>query len=323
MKALQIASPMSASVVDLPTPEPKDKEVLVRVRAVTTCPHWDIAIFTGNDIFDRPDYPKYPYLPGRPGHEMAGEVVAVGPDATSLAPGDRVVAWKDPGELVPGCYASHVVYEEDWLLKLPADAGFEDYAALELAMCVMVSFQDLERIGAVEGRVVGVSGLGGAGLIAAQYARALGAREVVALDVIEDRLDFAREHGVADRYVNPASAEGEDLLEGRGALDTAVDCTGVKKSVQFMLDATRDVVTLFGVAHDTYDFLPRHRSKGVKLFGYGPHNRKAAERALELAIDGRLNLSMLVSGRETLASYEEAVKALQSKQAIKICLVPT
>jgi threonine dehydrogenase-like Zn-dependent dehydrogenase len=166
MKLLQIEAPGRAVWKDAPVPVPAPGEVLIKVLAVATCPHWDMHILDGQPMFPGATL-AYPYLPGQPGHEAMGEVAALGPGVTQLKPGDRVVAWRDTGQPRHGFYAQFNTFHQDDLLIVPAELAPAAVASLELAMCVEVSFQQLAALGHPLGRL-GLCGLGPAGLVAVQ-----------------------------------------------------------------------------------------------------------------------------------------------------------
>ena len=81
----------------MPVLAPAAGEVLIKVNAITTCPHWDLHIMDGEPMFPQMRM-EYPYTPGQPGHEMVGEIAALGPDVEGFVVGDRVVAWQDRGQ---------------------------------------------------------------------------------------------------------------------------------------------------------------------------------------------------------------------------------
>ena len=151
MKVLQITQPGRAEWRQAPIPRPGEGEVLVKVLGVTTCPHWDLHI-----LDDIPMFPggrtDYPYTPGQPGHEAMGEIVELGPGVDGPSVGTRVACWRDPGHHRQGCYAQYVPMAVENVIEVPADLGPEEIAPLELAMCVQVSFNQLERLGAVRGK---------------------------------------------------------------------------------------------------------------------------------------------------------------------------
>lgn len=314
---LQIVKPGQPEWREAPVLEPGPDEVLLKVLAVTTCPHWDLHMMAGEPMFPGGQL-NYPLGPGQPGHEAAGEVVAVGSEVRDLVGGDRVATWRDRGAAVRlGCYAQLVPFAADGVLKVPAGMDPVAAAPLELAMCVQVSFDQLLDLDAVEGQCVAVGGLGPAGLVAVQMARAYGAAEVVGIDPLPARLEQARALG-ADRVMAPEEESGPD----GGLADTAIDCTGLRESVAWLMGQTARVVTVFGVLRDDVGFGLRHWRRGLALVGYGRHNRGAGERALGLVLDGRLDLGVLATRRLPLSHYAEGVDLLRRREAIKVCFLP-
>jgi len=321
MKTLQIESPGNAVWTDVSTPEPGPGEVLVKVLGVTTCPHWDLHIMDGEPMFPGHKL-DYPYLPGQPGHEATGEVVALGPGVQALEVGDRVVAWQDTGQPRPGFYAQFNAFPEVSLLKIPDRLRIEAIASLELAMCVQVTFDQVTAQGGLEGKRVALSGLGPAGLVAVQMARAYGAEEIVCLDPVDTRHELARTLG-ATRVEKPEDALFPAGRSGDRAFDLGIDLTGVPPSIEFLMDRTRETVAIFGVLRQEVRFGFRHLfGPGLTLMGYGNHNRGAADRALQLVEAGKLDLEALVTETMGLERYAEGVELLRRKEAIKILFTP-
>jgi threonine dehydrogenase-like Zn-dependent dehydrogenase len=142
-------------------------------------------------------------------------------------------------------------------LRIPRQLTPARVASLELAMCVEVVFQRLAELGGVAGRRVGVCGLGPAGLVAVQLARAHGAAAVVGIDPIEGRRALAGRLGAGETVAADASAWPASRKDGR-ALDVAIDCTGLANAVEFLLDRTKNAVALFGVLREDVRYAPRH-----------------------------------------------------------------
>lgn len=321
MKRLQIAAPGRALWQDAPVPAPGPGEVLIRVSGIATCPHWDLHIYGGQPMFPGTRL-DYPYLPGQPGHEATGEVVALGPDATRLRVGARVAVWRDRGQPRPGFYAQFNAFPEDDLLEVPATLTTAEIASLELAMCVEVSFQQLAALGGIAGRRIGLGGLGPAGLVAVQLARAHGAAEVVGLDPVKSRRDLAMTLG-AHRTLAPDPAAWPASRDTATALDDAIDLTGIPASIEFLMDRTRRSVALFGVLREEVRFGSRHLfGPGLQLMGYGEHNRAAAETALRFIVEGRLRLAPLITATLPFTHYANAIELLQRKEAIKVLFDP-
>lgn len=316
MKAIQIAAPGKAEIVEVPVPEVKENEVLVKVRACVTCPHWDITLFRGVDIFERPGYPKYPISVGYPGHEMAGEVVAVGAAVQGFKVGDRVASLDSAGERSMGFYVEYINRPVDTITKVPEMLSYEATASMEMARYVASHVRVMD----VRGLRTGVVGLGPAGLIALQLLKALGALEVVAIDILEPRLELAHKLG-ATETVNPAQSDGIKRLE-EAPLQASVDCSGVAAGLQVALDHTRGPVVMFGVVHGDAKLSTRHWWQGT----YIPQRRGPTESDTQFVLDlwrqGQLDTESLVTARLPFEEYARGIKMLMDREAIKVCFFP-
>eukprot|EP00919_Chromeraceae_sp_WS-2016_P064461 GHVR01152537.1.p1 GENE.GHVR01152537.1~~GHVR01152537.1.p1 ORF type:complete len:190 (-),score=2.14 GHVR01152537.1:249-818(-) len=189
-------------------------------------------------------------------------------------------------------------------------------------MCVQVSFDQISNVKSIAGSRFAVSGLGPAGLVAIQLAKAYGAAEVIAFDPVESRRELATSLG-ADRALDPTDENAFPHNRfSPEAIDLAVDCTGLKVSVEYLMHRTVDVVALFGVLRDNVDFGFTHWCRGLHLIGYGSHNKGAAETALAHIVAGRLRLDPLITTTLPLTRYAEGVELLRQQQAIKVCFTP-
>ena len=321
MKTLRILAPGEAVWTDAPVPVPGPGEALIKVEGITTCPHWDMHLMDGVPMLPGHGGFNYPFTPGQPGHEAVGRIEAVGEGVEGFEPGTRVGVFRDLGNQRPGFYAQYNAFPVEALIPVPEELPAAGIASLELAMCVQVSFDQLEPFDAVRGKRVGVAGLGPAGLIAVQLARAYGAAEVVGFDLLPARRELALALG-ADRALPPREEAFAAGRQGAEALDAAIDCTGLKVAIEFLMDRTRQVVTIFGVLRETIEYEARHRSGGMALLGYAGHNRGAAERALAQIAAGRLDLKPLVSRTLPLSRYAEGVEALRGQEAVKVLFDP-
>jgi threonine dehydrogenase-like Zn-dependent dehydrogenase len=234
----------------------------------------------------------------------------------------KAALWQDQAGAPQGCYAEYVVADIGNLLEIPASLAPEEIASLELAMCIQVSFDQILNVKSIEGTRFAVAGLGPAGLLAVQLAKAYGAKEVIAFDPTESRRELASSLG-ADRVLDPTD---EDSFPHNRfspeAIDLAVDCTGLKVSVEYLMHRTVDVVALFGVLRENVDFGFTHWCRGLHLVGYGAHNRAAARTALAHILEGRLKLDPLISTTLPLGQYAEGVELLRKQKAIKVCFTP-
>ncbi|NQU11571.1 zinc-binding dehydrogenase [bacterium] len=316
MKTIQIIAPGNARVVDRPVPKPAANEVLVRVHCCVTCPHWDISLFRGVDIFERPGYPKYPIPPGYPGHEMAGTVVAVGRRVRKLKTGDRVATLVTAGEDQPGFYAEYAARPENTLAPLPRGVSFETGASMEMSRYVRAHLKVID----VRGLRAGVVGLGPAGLIALQMLRAMGAREVVAIDRLPARLALARKLG-ATETINSARPVPLRKL-ARAPLRASVDCTGAAAGLQVAFDYTHGPVVVFGVVHGDARFGTRHWFQGTYLPRRMSPDAKDTEFVLDLWRKKQLETARLISARLPFAEYAKGIKLLMDRKAIRVAYYP-
>ena len=223
---------------EVPVPEPKRGEVLVRIRASGVC-HTDLHAADG-------DWPVKPALPFIPGHEGAGVVVAVGEGVTNVKVRDRVgIPWlhdacgvctfclsgrealcaaqHNTGYSVNGSFAEYAIARADFAAKIPDALGFAEAAPI---LCAGVTtYKGLKETEARPGEWVVISGIGGLGHMAVQYARAMGLH-VAAVDVANDKLALATRLG-AEIVVNakdedPAAVLQKKIGGAHASLVTAV-----------------------------------------------------------------------------------------------------
>ncbi len=232
---------------EVPVPEIGPGEVLVRVRASGVC-HTDLHAADG-------DWPVKPEPPFIPGHEGVGEVAALGAGVTHLKEGDRVgVPWlhtacgrcvhcsggwetlcesqQNTGYSVDGGYAEFVRADADFVGQIPSGL---DFGPASPVLCAGVTvYKGLKETEVRPGQWIAISGIGGLGHMAVQYAKAMG-MQVIAVDVAPDKLELARKLG-ADEVINAAEvdpvAEVENQIGGvHGALVTAVSTTAFAQAV--------------------------------------------------------------------------------------------
>lgn len=319
-KILQLDAPQKPVWRDVAMPDVANNEVLVQIEAVTTCPHWDLHIFYGEPMFAGHDL-RYPYIPAQPGHEAVGRIEAIGSEVTAFREGQRVAFWRDRGSKIQGAYARFIAIEPEHLLAIPEHLPADKVASLELAMCVQGSFDQLIQRSDVRGKRLAISGLGAAGLVAVQLAKAHGAHEIIGLDVMPERCDLAMQLG-ATSTLNPMHDTLPANRNAADAFDAALDTTGLKVSIETLMQRTKRSVAIFGVLREEIAFTPHQWWGDFALLGYGTHQRSAAETALQCILDGTLDLSVLVSAKMGFDQYADAVQMLKDKQAIKVMFDP-
>ena len=235
---------------EVPVPEVGPGQVLMRVKASGVC-HTDLPAAEG----DWPVKPKAPFIPG---HEGVGEVAAIGAGVTHLKEGDRIGApwlhtacgrcehcvggWETlceaqqmTGYSVDGGYAEFVRADADYVGRLPDGLEFGNAAPILCAGGTV--YKGLKETNTKPGDWVAISGIGGLGHMAVQYAKAMGLH-VVAIDIADKKLELARHLG-ADLTLNSvdtnAVAEIQSQLGGvHGALVTAASNSAFSQAVGMM-----------------------------------------------------------------------------------------
>jgi propanol-preferring alcohol dehydrogenase len=295
---------------DLARPAPGPGEVLVRVRAAGIC-HSDAHYRAGRSASLR--------VPVTLGHEVAGEIAAVGAEVTTHAIGDRVclhylvtcgrcahcVAGREQfcpaGQMIghhrDGGYAEFIVVPARNAVALPAEIPFEHGAVL---MCSSsTSLHALRRGRFAPGEAVAVIGVGGLGISAVQLARALGALEVFAIDLDDAKLAAAARFGAIT--INAGTTDAVKALktrtDGRG-VDVVLELVGSPATMQQALQmcAVHGRAVIAGLSRspveiDTYrDLLGTE----AELIGSNDHLLTELPLLLELARRKRLDLSDVV-----------------------------
>jgi len=241
----KFGEPLVVREVPIPTPGPG--QALVEVFATGVC-HTDLHAVDG-------DWPIKPTLPFTPGHEGAGIVAVVGPGVTHLKEGDRVgIAWlhsacghceyclsgwetlcleqQNSGYSVNGSFAQYALGQADYLGRIPKNLPFVDAAPI---LCAGVTtYKGLKQTGARPGEWVVISGVGGLGHVAIQYAKAMGLH-VAAVDLGPEKMALARKLGaeitIDAKTQDPAKEIQKQIGGAHGVLVTAVSLIAFKQAV--------------------------------------------------------------------------------------------
>jgi propanol-preferring alcohol dehydrogenase len=235
------------SITEVPVPEVGPGQILVKVAATGVC-HTDLHAVDG----DWPVKPKPPFIPG---HEGVGHVVARGTGVRHLREGDRVgVPWlysacghckhclggwetlcpeqQNTGYSVNGGFAEYVVADPNYVGLLPDSVDFVEVAPI---LCAGVTvYKGLKVTDTKPGDWVVISGIGGLGHLAVQYAWAMGLN-VVAVDVDDAKLDLARRLGaslaVNARKYDPIEFVRKQIGGAQGVLVTAVSPKAFEQAI--------------------------------------------------------------------------------------------
>ncbi|WP_435299943.1 alcohol dehydrogenase AdhP [Timonella sp. A28] len=293
-------------IQELPLPEPGPFEALVKVDYSGVC-HTDLHAAHG-------DWPVKPAPPFIPGHEGSGTVVAVGNMVTRVSVGDRVGnAWlaracgeceycesgwetlcelqQNSGYSVDGSFGQYMLVDSRYCPIIPDGV---DAAAVAPILCAGVTvYKGLKQTDTKPGDWVLISGIGGLGHIAVQYAVAMGMR-VAAVDVDDAKLELAKKHG-AEIVVNAAKESDpavtlKELTGGgvTGALVTAVNAHAFPQAVGALKRG--GTVALVGLPPDQFPLdIFTTVLFGLTIRGSIVGTRRDMEECLEFFARGKIN----------------------------------
>lgn len=337
MRAVRMVAPgRPVELHELPLPAIGPNDVLIKVQAAGIC-HSDVHYRAGRSRVDP--------LPLTLGHEVAGEVVAVGDHVLRHAVGDRVclhylviceqcehcLAGREQfcveglmlGHFTDGGWAEYLAVPARNAVALPDAVSYEHGAVM---MCSSAtSLHALRKGRLARGETVAVIGVGGLGQSAVQIARALGAGRVIAVDRDPAKLALAERFGAMP--INAAGMSVEDTVaairaatDGRG-VDVALELVGHGDTVQVALKSVaplgRAVVVGLNdvtVPIDTYrDLIGRE----AELIGSNDHFLSELEELCAMARAGSLVLDEVVTAEVPLdaAAINSVLDALEAGNA--------
>ena len=319
---------------DVPDPQPGPREVLIKVEAAGIC---------GTDLHYRHGRTRAYTAPLIPGHEIAGTVAALGDGVQGVAVGDRACVHyvrscgrcvhcdagndnrcrnrRSIGSHVDGGFAQYIAVPDRNAFKLPDSISTEDGAIIGCAVSTAYHALRLARL--QPGETVAVFGLGGVGLHAAAWAKALGAGLVIGVDNVDAKLQIAAAHG-ADVVLhserdNPAEAI-HALTDGYGA-EVALECSGHPRCMEAAIQCVHgksayESGRVVGVAVLLEPVvLPEPGSFREGAFmRSGDHTRAELRQVIRLVETGRVDLSRSVTHRFAFDELEKAMELIESRK---------
>lgn len=335
----QIPSTMTASVLrgvgdltleERPVPMPASDEVLIRVHSVGVC---------GSDVH----YFKHgrigPYIVESPlilGHELSGEIVAVGADVDESRIGQRVaVEPQRPCRVcefcregaynlcpkmefyatppIDGAFCEYVLIQDDFAYDVPN--SISDHAAA-LMEPLSVGIAAAQKGGVKVGDTVLIAGGGPIGIITGQVARAFGAVDVVVADINPARRQLAAGYGL--RVVDPATESTEDLRA-----NVFIDASGATPAILNGIRSTRPggTVVLVGSADEFPLSVPEVAMRELNVTGtFRYTNTWPIARAL--LASGQVELDSLVTHEYGIEQVEEALGGEGAVDSLKRIVLP-
>lgn len=298
----QFGQPLVLREWEVPTPGPG--QILVKTEACGVC-HTDLHAAGG-------DWPLKPALPFIPGHEGIGRVVAVGSGVTAVKEGDRVgvpwlysacghcehclSAWETVcaeaqfgGYTKNGGFAEYILADPNYVARIPA--GLAPSAAAPIICAGVTCYKGIKVSEARPGEWLAVSGVGGLGHLAIQYAKAMGLH-VCAVDVDAGKLEHAQRLG-ADAVVDARNDDAIDAVRkatgggAHGVLITAPSLAAFKQGVG--MTRKRGTCVLVGLPPGDFP-LPLFDAvvNCITVRGSFVGTRRDMAEALAFAVDGKV-----------------------------------
>jgi len=335
MKVLRIHAVGDLRLHDEPMPQLMPDDALVRVKAVGICGsdiHWSAEGTTGEDKIE---------VPFILGHEFGGQVeggimdglrVAVDPALPcevcefcrrgdpNLCP-DQYFAGHPPQD---GALREYLPWPLDKLIPLPDFISDEDAAMLEP---LGVAIYNVELGQVQPGMIVGVYGCGPSGLLTIQVARAAGASQIIATDVLPHRLEAARALGADVYLASPQGNERTPILVNTHklgvdvAFETAGENAAVETAVETAKPGGRVVLCGIPIVNQTAFRASAARRKGLTI-QMVRRMKHTYPRAIKLVETGQVELRSIVSHRFGLDQAAEAFSVAQKREGLKVVITP-
>lgn len=303
------------AIEEVEVPRPGAREVLVKIEACGVC-HTDLHAAEG-------DWPVKPQLPFIPGHEGVGHVVAVGVGVGHVKEGDRVgIPWlhsacghcayclsgwetlceqqKNTGYSVNGSFAQYALADAGYVGHLPGNVGFVEAAPV---LCAGVTvYKGLKVADSKPGHWVVISGIGGLGHMAVQYAKAMGLN-VAAVDVDDAKLDLARRLG-ASVTVNASASDPVAYLKkqiggAHGALVTAVSPKAFEQAIGMVRRGGTVSLTGLPPGHFPLDIFGMVLN-GITVRGSIVGTRLDLQESLDFAAQGKVKATVSTDKLENI-----------------------
>jgi len=340
MKALVYLGPRNMNYMDVDTPELKAGEVLIKVKAVSICGS-DLSGYKGESSMRVP--------PLIMGHEFSGEIVKLGKGVKDVKIGERVLVETNLycGECADckagfsnvcdnrkiigttmkvgsynGAMADYVVAPAEKIMPLPGNVSFN---AAALTEPLAISLRATKHAGDVRGKTVAVYGAGPIGLLVIQCVKFFGAGRIIAIDIVEDRLEMAKKCGATDVVDSNDDVIGitRKMTDGVG-VDVVFDAAGVPATVNGGAEIVRNggKVVWIGLAAPKIEFDYKHAVCKEITFNCSYMYTTEMREGLEIIKTGKMNVEQIITGIYHMSEGARIFEELASRKSkdIKVIL---
>ncbi|MFC1712495.1 zinc-binding dehydrogenase [Candidatus Poribacteria bacterium] len=343
MKGAILPGNSTVEFQEFEVPEPGHGQVLVKTKSSTICGS-DIRAIYHEHLGKGPEG----YQGVIAGHEPCGQIAKEGPGLKRFKQGDRVIIYHISGCGV--CYdcrrgymisctseyraaygwqrdggmAPYILADEKDLVPLPDELSYTDGA--QVACGFGTVYEGIEKIGVSGNDTVLVTGLGPVGLAALMLSRAMGAEKLIGVDIVEERMELARELGLADIVVKsgPDALDTIMKITGGKGCERTIDCSGNNMARLLAIQATRQWGKNVMIGEGgTVDFQPSpdiiHEQKTI--YGSWVTSIWRMEELVERLVRWDIHPADLVTHRFSLEQAPEAFSLMADGKCGKVAIV--
>ncbi|WP_456059427.1 zinc-dependent alcohol dehydrogenase family protein [Brachyspira pilosicoli] len=312
MKAAVFYGKQKIVVEDVNIKEPKDNEVLIKVKYSGVC-GTDVHIYEGEKGCTDVKPPRIL------GHELSGCVEKIGKNVTKVKIGDKVAV--DPNDYCNNCYycnnakkhlcsnmtavgvsldggfAEYVTVKENLVFKVADNVSYESAAMVEPISCCLhgIDLMDIKQ-----GDTVMVVGAGNIGLMMIQLLKYKGAVNIIAVEPFEKRRERAKKYG-ANIVIDPINDNTEEILKNNNIfnIDKVIDCAGKVQTAEYSIKYAGKgaEIMLFGLTapDDEVKIKPFEMFQKELTIKTSFVNPYAFERAANLLAKGIIDVSEIIT----------------------------
>jgi len=348
MKAAKLYAIQDLRLEEVPVPELKNsKDILIKVKATGIC---------GSDLSRYGKFGPKKQVGLTFGHEFSGQIEEVGSEVNGFKKGARVSvspglpcmeceycksadyskcnSLEVIGAVADGSFADYIVVPAENCIHIPDEITYEQAAMIEPSAVVVHAFcqGDMQV-----GDTVTVMGCGPIGLMCIQWAKVFGAKKIIAIDVMPEKLDWALNMG-ADVVVNGKEENAYEAVrrhtDGRGT-DIVMEAAGTPFTCAQVLGlaAKGGKVVYLGIPYadvtiDRFNFESIMRNELLVVGSWnsitGPYPGKAWDTTVHFMKEGKIDLTPIITHRYNLSEVEEVFKKVFKRDTLfgKIMFFP-
>ena len=312
------------TIEELPLREPKENEIVVKTIASGVC-HSDVHTANG-------EWPLKPKMPLVMGHEGLGYVAATGPNVKNVKEGDIVgVPWlynacghcefctsgweplcmtqENSGYTLDGGHAEYIVADARYVARFP-EKKFDPYEMAPILCAGVTVYKGLKMADVQPGEWIAISGIGGLGHLAVQYAKVMG-YNVAAIDVTDEKLDLAKRVG-ADITINSSKQDAAAFLQKElgGVHGMAVTAVAVP-AFDHAIGAVRrgSTVSVIGIpvgnmSFSIFDIV----LNAITVRGSVIGTRQEMQEAIDFAVEGKVKTTIHKAKMEDINEILDKLK---------------